>query len=279
MPRYKSLLEQVKLKLKSYEILSELLEEIDDTDIIIPAGGYGKRMGIPNTPKPMIKLSNGETLIEHCIQFYKNCGFTNFKILTGYKADVIENYLKDREKKLGVKIEYSRDPEIKYVGRGKAIKNAIENGVINSKRRSILTFSDDFFWDRKLPIIHLIHHSSYRELYDVSATILTVPGTMYPFGTIKEEHGIVREFEEKPPITIITSTGPCVMEPEVYDIILERVDMDAQHPVELERVVYPYLAKKGKLAHYMYPDPKVWTPVNTIKELEIVNKRLKAGVA
>ena len=276
---YKSLLKELEEKIENYPVLLEMLEEISKTQVVIPAGGYGKRMGMPNIPKPMIKLANGETLIEHCIKFYRNCGYRDFKILTGYKADVIENYLGDG-RKLGVKITYCRDPEIEFVGRGKAFKNAIEKGVIDSRRKSMLTFSDDLFWDPLVPINHENHHSFYRKFEGKLATLLTVKGVKLPYGVIKEdEHGTVKEFVEKPTKDEIISTGSCIMEPEVYDIILERVDMDAQHPVELERVVYPYLAKKGKLAHYMHPDPKVWTPVNTIKELEIVNKRLKAGVA
>ena len=62
--------------------------------IIIVCGGKGKRMGkITKTkPKPLIKIGN-KTIIEHKISYYKSQGINKFIFCTGYKANLIKNFL------------------------------------------------------------------------------------------------------------------------------------------------------------------------------------------
>ena len=88
---------------------------------IILAGGRGKRLR-PITdyvPKPLIPIKN-IPIIEWQIKYLKKFGVSEVIICSGYKTEMIENYLKN--KKLGVKINFS--VESKPLGTGGAIKKA-----------------------------------------------------------------------------------------------------------------------------------------------------------
>jgi NDP-sugar pyrophosphorylase family protein len=88
---------------------------------IILAGGRGKRLR-PITdyvPKPLIPINN-IPIIEWQIKYLKKYGISEVIICSGYKTEMIENYLKN--KKLGIKITFSI--ESKPLGTGGAIKKA-----------------------------------------------------------------------------------------------------------------------------------------------------------
>ena len=88
---------------------------------VILAGGRGKRLR-PITdyvPKPLIPIKN-IPIIEWQIKYLKKFGISEVIICSGYKTEMIENYLNN--KKLGVKIIFSI--ETKPLGTGGAIKKA-----------------------------------------------------------------------------------------------------------------------------------------------------------
>ncbi|MBT6839055.1 MAG: nucleotidyltransferase family protein, partial [Nitrosopumilus sp.] len=88
---------------------------------IILAGGRGKRLR-PITdyvPKPLIPIKN-IPIIEWQIKYLKKFGVSEVIICSGYKTEMIENYLNN--KKLGVKITFSI--ETTPLGTGGAIKKA-----------------------------------------------------------------------------------------------------------------------------------------------------------
>ena len=88
---------------------------------IILAGGRGKRLR-PVTdyvPKPLIPIKN-IPIIEWQIKYLKKFGISEVIICSGYKTEMIENYLSN--KKLGIKITFS--VENTPLGTGGAIKKA-----------------------------------------------------------------------------------------------------------------------------------------------------------
>ena len=91
---------------------------------IILAGGRGKRLR-PITdyvPKPLIPINN-IPIIEWQIRYLKKFGISEAIICSGYKTEMIENYLKN--KKLGIKISFSI--ENKPLGTGGAIKKMTQS--------------------------------------------------------------------------------------------------------------------------------------------------------
>ena len=67
-------------------------------------------------PKPMLKV-HGKPILEHIIEGLMAAGIRDFFIVTGFKAETIENYFGDG-KKLGAKISYGR--QLVQDGTGKA---------------------------------------------------------------------------------------------------------------------------------------------------------------
>ncbi|MCS7386373.1 MAG: sugar phosphate nucleotidyltransferase [archaeon GB-1867-005] len=256
--------------------IQELKNEISKTQIIMLVGGKGKRLGYPNIPKALIEVA-GKTLIEREIELYRDCGFKKFKLLIGHLGEKIINYIGDGSK-LGVEVEYAEDPKIANVGKGKALKHAIEIGVIEANSRGIITFPDDLKLDKFLPLKLMAHHLYGVEELDIWATTLLVTSTTYPYGVAKvNPNGIVEEFVEKPKISMFTHVGVCVVEPQVYKLIDDAIDMQAPEAIEYEAVILPKLAREKKLFSMTIPgdDRSIWIPINTRKELEIAEKKLR----
>ena len=67
---------------------------------IILAGGRGKRLRpiTDKIPKPLIPINN-KPLIERTIKYLKKYGITEIIISSGYKSNLIEKFLKKKNKK------------------------------------------------------------------------------------------------------------------------------------------------------------------------------------
>lgn len=75
---------------------------------VILAAGKGTRMRerTQSVPKPMLKVQ-GKPILEHIITGVREAGVSEFCIITGYRADVVEGYFGDGSQ-LGVRISYAR---------------------------------------------------------------------------------------------------------------------------------------------------------------------------
>jgi len=165
------------------------------------------------------------------------------------------------------------DPPLPAVGKGKALKHALEEGVVDAGRRALIAFPDDLFLDESLPLRLLLHHLEGVER-GALATAVFAWGLEYPYGVAElEGDGRVRRFVEKPFVDFYTSTGLYVFEPQVYGLVLELVDMGSPKPVEFEQAVLPVLAERGQLYSMVVPRG-TWLPVNTLKELELAEEAL-----
>src|SRR5476651_253665 len=98
--------------------------------VILMAGGDSSRYAAVLNGKKVNKnaheLPNGDTMIEMSIRMYREAGIKRFVASVFHNAHSIEDRLGDGSG-LGVKISYTHDPE-KPVGKGGAIRNALDNG-------------------------------------------------------------------------------------------------------------------------------------------------------
>lgn len=64
---------------------------------IILAAGQGNRMGsvTKSKPKCMIKY-NGKAIIDYIIQTFNECGINDIIVINGYKKEILENHLDDK---------------------------------------------------------------------------------------------------------------------------------------------------------------------------------------
>jgi len=251
--------------------LENISKEIENTQVIIIAGGMGKRMGTIDKPKALLEI-NGTTLIDYTIELLKNCGFKDLRLLIGYKHEEIEKHLGDGSRH-GVKITYSVEPET-IKGRAKAMKYALINKKIDKTKRALICFPDDIFTDRKLPIKLLLQHLHGVEEKKALVTVLFVSGTSYPFGVAEMDADMfVTSFIEKPFIPKYTSTGQYMIEPEVFERIEKEIDLDSKESPKLEHKILPELAAERKVQG-MVVSSSVWLSVNTAKEHETAEKVL-----
>ena len=66
-------------------------------DVVILCGGRGTRLQehTKSIPKPLVEIG-GEPIVWHVIQIYAAQGFTSFMLCTGYKGELIEDYVTSR---------------------------------------------------------------------------------------------------------------------------------------------------------------------------------------
>ncbi|MBR90122.1 MAG: nucleotidyl transferase [Verrucomicrobiales bacterium] len=91
---------------------------------VILAAGKGTRMGAltEELPKPMLRV-NGRPILEHILTGLRDAGFSEFCFITGWKAEVIENFFGDGSD-WGVSVSYVR--QVVQDGTGKAPELARE---------------------------------------------------------------------------------------------------------------------------------------------------------
>ena len=80
---------------------------------IILCGGKGERLRpiTKKIPKPLA-IIGGETILGHQLKYLKNQGITDFILATGYKSELIEEYVDNYFNNLNIKIINSGDVDI-----------------------------------------------------------------------------------------------------------------------------------------------------------------------
>jgi len=252
-------------------VVAGLLRSAEETQVVVMAGGEGKRMGRIGVPKPLIEVC-GETLLRRCVRYMAGNGFKEFIVLTRF-----EEVAREAEKlgELGVRVRCSMDPPLPRVGKGKALKHAIEAGAVDANRRVFVVFPDDLFLDESLPIRFLASHLEAVSRLGVYASVAVTAGLQLPYGYVEVDSlSLATSFREKPVLPIHASTGLYIFEPQALKLLLDLVDMSSSEAVEFEQVLLPRLAEERKLHAYIIPRD-AWLPVNTIKELEEAEKALR----
>ena len=219
---------------------------------IILAGGRGKRLR-PITdyvPKPLIPIKN-IPIIEWQIKYLKKFGISEVIICSGYKTEMIENYLNN--KKLGVKIIFS--VETKPLGTGGAIKKA---GKI-IKEKSFLVINGD-----------VITNIDLKKLLKKENTIAAIQ-LKTKFGILQTNEDKIIKFDEKKEIPDLW------MNAGIYhlnrEIIKKLPDVG-----DIEKTLFPNLAQKEKLFTIKFRNTK-WYSIDSFKDMEesssIVEKIIK----
>jgi len=208
---------------------------------IILAGGRGKRLR-PITdyvPKPLVPIKN-IPIIEWQIKYLKKFGIDEIIICTGYKQEMIENYLVT--KKLGLKIKYSIEKS--PLGTGGAIKKA--GKMIKDK--SFFVLNGDTITNLDLKKIFKIENS-------VAAIELRTK-----FGILETKDNKVIKFKEKKEISNLW------MNAGIYHLNQEMLN-DMPDKGDIEKTVFPDYAKKGKLQTVKFQNVK-WHSIDSFKDIE-----------
>ena len=219
---------------------------------IILAGGRGKRLR-PITdyvPKPLIPIKN-IPIIEWQIKYLKKFGISEVIICSGYKTEMIENYLNN--KKLGVKIIFSI--ETKPLGTGGAIKKAGKK----IKEKSFVVINGD-----------VITNIDLKKLLKKENSIAAIQ-LKTKFGILQTDEDKIIKFDEKKEIPDLW------MNAGIYhlnrEIIKKLPDVG-----DIEKTLFPNLAQKEKLFTIKFRNTK-WYSIDSFKDMEesssVVEKIIK----
>ena len=208
---------------------------------IILAGGRGKRLR-PITdyvPKPLIPIKN-IPIIEWQIKYLKKFGISEIIICSGYKTEMIENYLKN--KKLGVRITFS--VENKPLGTGGAIKKAGKK----IKDKSFLVINGD-----------IITNIDLNKLIKKENSIASIQ-LKTKFGIVQTDKDKVIKFDEKKEINDIW------MNAGIYHLNKETLK-ELPAVGDIEKTLFPDYAKKEKLSTIKFTNSK-WYSIDSFKDME-----------
>ncbi len=217
---------------------------------IILAGGRGKRLK-PVTdyvPKPLIPLDN-IPIIEWQIRYLKKFRVNTIIICTGYKTELIENYLKIKNN-FGIKIIFSKEKI--PLGTAGAIKQAARH--INEK--SFFVLNGD-----------IITNINIKKLQKKKNSIAAIP-LKTKFGIIEINDDKVSKFSEKKEISNLW------MNAGLYHLT-KNIVKDLPKKGNIEKTTFPNYAKKGKLNHIKFSSV-FWHSIDSHKDIEECTLEIKS---
>ena len=247
----------------------------DNCVVALPAGGSGERMQAltdqHRSHKSALVLPNGDTMIQRTVRMYCAAGLREFVALVSYQAESVMKLLGDGSD-LGATIRYSHDPDVP-VGRGGAIRNALENGSIPDTKNLIVHNPDDQIVNYPLAGLGWDPASFPRDVVQAHltglrkghiATAVVVEGMPYTYTGMKINDGVVEEIEMYPHVHIPAHIGVTAFSPEVYPYFLRLFDLKV--PTDFESVLLPILCEERRLYAVAIPN-ECWIPVNDPKDL------------
>ena len=225
--------------------------------VIIIAGGLGTRIAeeTENKPKPMV-LINDKPLIWHLMNIFCLQGLSDFIISTGYKSEVIENWVQKNQ----ILDSNSNKMNIKIINTG---LNTQTGGRITevmkalSEEKVIATYGDGL---ANISIKKLLEfHASHGKLATVTA--VRPPAR---FGYMKIENNIVTHFGEKQQSDEgWINGGFFVLNSKVVDYV-----ESLHEPFETGALVK--LANESNLMAYHHEG--YWQPMDTLREKRELEK-------
>jgi len=237
----------------------------EDYQVVVVAGGYGKGLmhrTQNKIPKCLLKV-RGKALLDYCLELYKE-KFENFVFLLGYLAEKIVEHVKSN-----YKINARFSIEERPLGKGGAIKYALDRGVIDKKKSSIITYPDDVILQRDFPTKFIDYYEEKREEGAIAAVACVEKVRLrYGFFEVDEKNFAVK-FEEKPWIKGKISVGTYVIDPETYKLF----NFELKEPVDFENTIVKEICEMGKLACFVI-DSESWVPFNDEKDFEEGEKKL-----
>ena len=225
--------------------------------VIIIAGGLGTRIAeeTEDKPKPMV-LINDKPIIWHLMNIFCLQGLSDFIISTGYKSEVIENWVQNNQ----ILDSNSKEMNIKIINTG---LNTQTGGRITEvmkalkEEKVIATYGDGL---ANISIKKLLEfHASHGKLATVTA--VRPPAR---FGYMKIENNKVTHFGEKQQSDEgWINGGFFVLNSKVVDYV-----ESLQEPFETGALVK--LANESNLMAYHHKG--YWQPMDTLREKRELEK-------
>ncbi|MBT8243210.1 MAG: nucleotidyltransferase family protein [Nitrosopumilus sp.] len=215
---------------------------------IILAGGRGKRLR-PITdyvPKPLVPIKN-IPIIEWQIKYLKKYGIKEVIICTGYKQEMIEDYLDSKRMKIKIVYSIEKTP----LGTAGAIKKA---GKI-IKDNSFVVINGD-----------VITNINLKKLLQTKNSIASVE-LRTKFGILETKEDKITKFKEKKEISDLW------MNAGVYHL-QKNILKDLPKKGDIEKTIFPKYAKNGLLNIVKFKNAK-WYSIDSFKDIEECSKNVE----
>ena len=224
--------------------------------VVILAGGFGTRISeeTENKPKPMVLLDS-MPIIWHVMNIYATQGFTDFVIATGYRGEVIRDWVKNLSTPWGVEA-LDTGLETQTAGR---VRQAFEYVI---EETCLLTYGDG---------VGNVNIKELLEFHRHHGRLATVTAVRPParFGVIQSSNGVVSEFGEKNQADAgWINGGFFVLENEVID----KIESDSE---PFESAVLPRLVQEKQLMAFHHKG--FWQPMDTLREKNELAALAKTG--
>jgi NDP-sugar pyrophosphorylase family protein len=194
--------------------------------IAILAGGFGTRLGelAKGLPKPMIPV-NGRPYLERVIASFARRGLRDIVLLTGYRAEVIEEHFGDGER-FGVNITYSRETE--PLGTGGAIRDA--RALLGET--FVMTYGD---------VLRYFDYDRFATAHDEPCLAVYPRRTIGNADVDVDGDHIIR-FDKHAPELPYIDAGFSLMPSSIIDLL------PPSGPCSFEESIFPRLAAERRLA-------------------------------
>jgi NDP-sugar pyrophosphorylase family protein len=237
----------------------------NNTIVALMAGGESSRYAAVLEGKKVNKnaheLPNGDTMIEMAIRMYRDAGIKKFVALVFHNAHSIEDKLGDGSS-LGVSITYSRDPQ-KPVGKGGAIRNALDNRSIPEDHNLIVANPDDVIVNFPGSFPKYLGSAHIEGLKNnMLATAMLAPGQAYASTGMMVVDNQIVDTQMYPFIPVPAHVGITVFSPKILPRFRELFSL--QEKSDFEQVLFPILAKEKKLWSASLTKGN-WVAVNDLK--------------
>ncbi len=213
--------------------------------VVLLAGGLGTRISeeTSDKPKPMVLLDD-RPILWHLMNIFAQQGLTDFVIATGYKGEVIAQWVAGLDTSWSIK---ALDTGLETQTGGR-IKKAME---FLRGERIIATYGDG---------LGNVQVSELLEKHARSSLLATVTAVRPParFGVLESSNGLVTHFGEKNQADSgWINGGFFVLEPEVSSYV-----SNSGEPFETGAL--PRLVSEKKLGVYHHEG--FWQPMDTLRE-------------
>src|SRR6185503_4116796 len=224
---------------------------------VIMAGGFGTRLRplTYNLPKPMVPVAN-RPIMQRIVELLKKHGINDQLGLLYFQPDSIKNYFGDG-KNFGVKIGYQgAEGDLGTAG-------SVKLGQPMIGKERFMVISADILTDFDLSAAIKFHESRKA----MATLILTRVENPLAFGVvITDKEGRITRFLEKPSwgevFSDTVNTGIYILEPEVLDLIPEKVDFD------FSKNLFPHMLKNG-MPLYGYIAQGYWADIGNLDQYRL----------
>ena len=233
------LLDSKRVLIKIYSLEDLIKSDSLDNDVIIMAGGEGKRLRelTKNCPKPMLKVNNKpilEIILEQCIE----AGFKNFYFSVRFLKEQIKDYFNDGSR-WNVSIRYLE--EDRPLGTAGAISL-----LKHETTHSVLLINGDVLTKVDFKNLYVFHKHNKSDM----SICVRKYSTEIPYGVVNTQNSQVLSLDEKPLITHFINAGIYLFKPHIMGLVPKNTYFDMPQLINL--------AKQKKFKIHAFPIHEYW---------------------